>query len=137
MADLYNHYNGVEPGSITSATASLKSKVEQLKSKVSTLKTSLSDDVWKAGAKATLLEAFDKIEGEVCEDILSKLANADEIAGLVEKYNTAKEKAEGYSSDLASSTKETPQKSIDDWRDGLKAEEQIMRDCVSTINGLL
>ena len=137
MADLYNHYKGVEPGSITSATASLKSKVEQLKSKVSSLKTSLSDDVWKAGAKATLLEAFDKIEGEVCEDILSKLANADEIAGLVEKYNTAKEKAEDYSSSLNSPDDDTSEETINTWRQGKKDQEQIMRDCVSEINGLL
>ena len=137
MADLYNHYKGVEPGSITGATSSLRTKVTQIRTKLGTLKSSLSDDVWKAGAKATLLEAFEKIDGEVCEDIIKKLDNADKIAEYVQTYNEAKANAEEYSNKLSSSNSDTEQSSIDTWREGLKSEEDIMRDCVSNISGLL
>ncbi len=137
MADLYNHYNGVEPGSITSATASLRQKVQTSKSKLSSFQSSLSDDIWKASAKQTLLTAFKTIDGEVCTDILDKLDKADQIAGYITQYNEAKEQANGYSESLRGSTKDTPQSSIDSWRQGLSSAEQTMRDCVSNINGLL
>ena len=136
MADLYGHYKGVEPGNITSATASLRTKVEQIRTKLGSLKTSLSDDIWKATAKSTLITAFDQIDSEVCEDILTKLDNADEIAGLVEKYNTAKSEAESYSSKLNSSTNQTPQTDKDSWSAGLQSQEKIMSECISSISGL-
>ena len=112
MADLYNHYKGVEPDSITSATSSLRQKVESSRSKLNTFKTSLTDSVWKASAKETLFKAFETLDGEVYKDILDKLSKADEIAGYISKYNDAKSRAEGYLNNLNNSTKDTPQSSI-------------------------
>lgn len=134
MAVSYDHYKGVEPGSITTATGSLRAKVQTSKSKLGTLKGSLSDDIWKASAKATLLTAFDKIDGEVCQDILDKLDTADEIAGYITDYNTAKAAALGYKSDI-SNAKEGEDTS--GYEAKLAAEEKKMQSAVDSINGLL
>ena len=137
MADLYSHYTGVEPGSIKSATASLRSKVKTAQGKLSTFKSSLGEDVWKATAKETLFKAFTTLDTEVYKEILDKLDKADEIADYITKYNSAKKSAEGYKSNLSNATDKTPQSSINSWQQGLTAEENTMKDCVSSINGLL
>jgi hypothetical protein len=137
MADLYNHYKGVDPDSITSAAESLKKKVESSRSKLNSFKTSLSDSVWKASAKETLFKAFETLDSEVYEDILNKLGKAEEVAGYITKYNNAKSKAEGYLDNLNNSTKDTPQSSIDTWRSNLTDQEDLMRQYVSSINNLL
>ena len=137
MADLYNHYSNVEPGSITSATSSLRSKVRTAQQKLSSFKTSLSDSVWKANAKETLFTAFNTLDTEVYKEILDKLSKADEVASYISKYKTAKSNAEIYQSNLRNSNKNTPQSSIDSWRNSMAKEEQTMRDCISSINSLI
>jgi len=137
MAGLYDHYKGVEPGSITSATSSLRQKVESARSKLGSFKTSLSDSVWKANAKQTLFKAFDTLDTDVYEEILDKLSKVDEIAAEITKYNSAKGRAEGYLDSLNKSNKNTPQSSINTWRQNLSTEEGTMRECVSNINNLL
>lgn len=137
MADLYSHYSNVDPGSITSATASLRSKVRTAQSKLSSFKSSLSDGVWKANAKETLFTAFNTLDTEVYKEILDKLSKADEVASNISKYKTAKSNAEIYLSNLRNSNQNTPQSSINSWRSSLQAEEQKMKDCVATINSLI
>ncbi|MBQ4030646.1 MAG: hypothetical protein II625_02715 [Bacilli bacterium] len=137
MADLYNHYNGVDPGSITSATQSLRSKVKTAQTKLSSFKSSLSDGVWKANAKETLFTAFETLDTEVYKEILDKLSKADEVASNISKYNTAKSNAEIYLSNIRGANKDTPQSTVDSWRSSQQAEEQKMRDAIATINGLL
>ena len=133
----YNLYKNIDPGSLKSAASSLSQKLKTSQSKLSTFDSSLSDGIWKANAKATLKEAFGKIDSEVYKSLLDDLGKAETIAGLIEKYNAARSKAETYNSYLSSATKETPQSSIDEWQRNKLAEEQIMDDCESQINGLL
>ena len=105
--------------------------------KLETFKTSLSDDVWKAGAKETLFTAFTTLDSEVYQEILSKLETAYSIADKVDEYNTARDKANAYRDNLNSATDKTPQSSISSWQSGLAAEERKMEQCESAINGLL
>ena len=133
----YNLYKNVKPDSMRSAASSLRQKLNTAKSKLETFKTSLSDDVWKAGAKETLFTAFTTLDSEVYQEILSKLDTADSIADQVDAYNTARDNANTYRDNLNSATDKTPQSSITSWQNGLAAEERKMEQCESTINGLL
>ena len=90
----YNLFNNIDPGSITSATSSIHQKMTTNQSKLSSFSSSLSDGIWKAPSKATLKEAFSKINDEVYKDILDSLDTLDKAAAIISKYNDAKAAAE-------------------------------------------
>ena len=133
----YNLYKGISTGSITSATSSLRSKINTAKTNLSTFQSSLTDGVWKAGAKQTLFTAFDTINNQVCKQILDKLDTADTIAGEIDKYNAARDSANTYAGYINSATEETSASDIASWRSSLDAAEKTMEECERTINGLL
>ena len=132
----YELYKNIDPGSITSATSSIRQKITTNQTKLQSFDASLTDSMWKAACKATLKEAFGKIDGEVYPEILAGLDALDTAAGLVEKYNAAKADALTYKGYLANATEDTPQSDINTWKLNLESKEQIMEDCESKINGL-
>ena len=133
----YNLYDNIDPGSLSSAASSLSQKLKTSQSKLTTFNSSLSDGIWKAPAKATLKEAFGKIDSEVYTNLLADLAKAETISGLISKYKTARDNALKYDGYLKSATKDTPASDISSWESSKAAEERIMEDCESQINGLL
>ena len=127
----YNLYNNIDPGSLSSAASSLSQKLKTSQSKLTTFNSSLSDGIWKAPAKATLKDS------EVYTNLLADLGKAETISGLISKYKTARDNALKYDGYLKSATKDTPASDISSWESSKAAEERIMEDCESQINGLL
>ena len=132
----YDLYKNINPGSVTSATSSLRQKVTTSQSKLDSFSGSLSDGMWKADSKATLKDAFSRIDSEVYADILAYLDKLDTAADLVSQYNDAKTAAETYKSYINSATDETPASDINSWKNSLATKEKIMEDCEAAINGL-
>ena len=132
----YDLYKNIDPGSITSATSSLRQKITTNQTKLQSFDASLTDSMWKATCKATLKEAFGKIDGEVYPEILSALDNLDNAAGLVQQYNDAKEAALTYKGYIQNATEDTPESDLNSWRLNLEAKEKIMEDCEQKINAL-
>lgn len=133
----YGLYKNIEPSSIVSATSSLRKKVNTTVSNVTSLKGSLTDSVWKAGAKQTLFTAFDKINDEVAKQLLDKLSNADTIADAIAKYKAAEHNALEYAKALEFATEKTPASEISSWREGLRESEDTMNESERTVNGLI
>ncbi len=133
----YNLYKNIDPGSLSSAASSAKQKLSTHKTKLTTYNSSLNDSIWKAPAKATIKEAFGKIDSEVYTDLDTNLGKLTQIASQIEKYNTARDKALAYKGYLDSATKDTPSSSIDSWKRGLSEQEGIMDSCEQAINNLI
>ena len=132
----YDLYKNIDPGSITSATSSLRQKLTTNQTKLQSFDSTLTDSMWKATSKATLKEALGKIDGEVYPNILSALDNLDTAAGLITQYNDAKEAAIKYKGYLSNATEDTLESDINSWKLNLEAKEKIMDDCETKINGL-
>ncbi len=133
----YDLYKNIDPSSLRSAASSLKDKFTSSQSKLTTFDSSLKDSIWKAGAKATLQEAFKKMNEDVYKDLLKNLSNASEIAGYIDIYNVARENAKTYKGYLSSVNEDTSQESINTWTNGLAREEAKMDECEAKINSLL
>ncbi len=133
----YNLYKNIDPSSLSSAASSAKQKLSTHKTKLTTYNSSLNDSIWKAPAKATIKEAFGKIDSEVYTDLDTNLGKLTQIASQIEKYNTARDKALAYKGYLDSATKDTPSSSIDSWKRGLSEQEGIMDSCEQAINNLI
>ena len=132
----YDLYKNIDPGSITSATSSIRQKLTTNQTKLQSFDSSLTDSMWKATCKATLKEAFGKIDGEVYPDLLASLDKLDSAAELIEEYNAAKADALTYKGYLANVTEDTPQSDINTWKLNLETKETIMEKCESSINAL-
>ena len=132
----YDLYKNIDPGSITSATSSLRQKLQTNQTKLQSFDSSLTDSMWKAACKATLKEAFGKIDGEVYSDLMAGLNNLDTAAGLIQQYNDAKNDALTYKGYINNATDETSESEINSWRLKLEAKEKIMEECESKVNAL-
>ena len=133
----YNLYKNINPGNITSATSSLRSKLTPAQTKLSSFQSSLNDNIWKAKSKSTLLTAFKTIDGEVYKEVLDNLSKLDEAAGYIKEYNDAKKIALQYKEKLAGATEKTPQSDISSWQSEVSKQEGIMDSAESKVNGLL
>jgi len=132
----YGLYSKIEPSNITSALESLEKDVNSTKTDLNTLKTGLTDSVWKANSKNTLISAFDKINGEVCDDINKYISNLKTIASYITNYKSAEASANEYQEKISKATEKTPQSTISEWN-RLKAEcEKTMTECENKINSL-
>ena len=132
----YDLYKNIDPGSITSATSSLRQKLTTNQTKLQSFDSSLTDGMWKATSKATLKEALGKIDGEVYPNILSVLDSLDTAAGLITQYNDAKDAAIKYKGYISNATEETLESDINSWKLSLEAKEKIMDECESKISQL-
>ena len=132
----YNLFKNIDPSSITGATSSIRQKITSNQSKLSSFSSSLSDGMWKAPSKATLKEAFSKINDEVYKDIISSLDTLDQAAGIISKYFDAKTAAETYQGYINNDDKENPSPRLGEWKSNLSIKEGIMEECERQINGL-
>ena len=132
----YNLFKNIDTSSITSATSSLRQKLSSSQSKLNSFNSSLSDGMWKAPSKATLKEAFGKINDEVYKEITQSLEALDTAAGIISRYNDAKTAAETLKGYISNATDETSEASISSWKSELSIKEGIMEECERQINGL-
>lgn len=132
----YNLFKNIDTGAITSATSSLRQKVTSSQTKLNALDGSLSDGIWKAPSKATLKDAFGRINSEVYTEILASLDALDSAAGIIAKYNDAKSAAETLKGYINNATDETSAASLSSWKSELSIKEGIMEDCEKQIAGL-
>ncbi len=132
----YNLFKNIDPGAITADTASIRQKITTSQSKLSSFSSSLSDGMWKAPSKATLKDAFSRIDSEVYKDILDSLAKLDQAAGIISKYNDAKSAAETYKGYIANYNESIPDSVLQSWKSNLSIKEGIMEECERQINGL-
>ncbi len=132
----YDLFKNIDPGAITADTASIRQKITTSQSKLSSFSSSLSDGMWKAPSKATLKDAFSRIDSEVYKDILDSLAKLDQAAGIISKYNDAKSAAETYKGYIANYNESIPDSVLQSWKSNLSIKEGIMEECERQINGL-
>ena len=132
----YNLFKNIDPSSITSATSSIRQKITTSKTKLSSFSSSLSDGIWKAPSKATLKDAFTRIDSEVYTDIINSLDALDQAAGIIAKYNDAKTAAETYRGYIDGDDKEKPSPNLSQWKSNLSIKEGIMEECERQINGI-
>ncbi len=132
----YNLFKNIDPGAITADTASIRQKITTSQSKLSSFSSSLSDGMWKAPSKATVKDAFSRIDSEVYKDILDSLAKLDQAAGIISKYNDAKSAAETYKGYIANYNESIPDSVLQSWKSNLSIKEGIMEECERQINGL-
>lgn len=132
----YNLFKNIDPGAITADTASIRQKLTTSQSKLNSFSSSLSDGIWKAPSKATLKEAFSKIDSEVYQEIYDSLGRLDEAAGIISKYNDAKSAAETYKGYIANYNESIPDSVLQSWKNELSIKEGIMEECERQINGM-
>ena len=85
----YGLYSGINEGSLQSAASSIKAKISSARGELESFKGSLTDDMWKASAKQTLITGYDKLSGEVYAEIEQQLDNVDSVCSLIAEYKTA------------------------------------------------
>lgn len=88
----YGLYAKINESSLSSSASELLSKINTSKTDLSSFQRQLTDDIWKANAKQTLLTAFSEIEGEVYSGLEKQLNNVKQIASQISLYK-ANEKA--------------------------------------------
>jgi hypothetical protein len=93
MAVEYGKYADINEGQLSSDASDLIAKLSPARSDLNHLRDSLTDDIWKAGAKATLLTAFNTLDSDVYANLLSDLEKINSIAGHIGKYKTAETNA--------------------------------------------
>ncbi len=85
----YGLYKDVDEGQLSSDASTLTESLTKGRSELSNFKGTLTDDIWKAGAKATLLTAFDTLDTDVYENLINDLATITSIAGEIANYKSA------------------------------------------------
>lgn len=150
MAVEYGKYADINEGTLSSDASSLLSKLSSSKSELNSFQGTLTDDIWKAGAKATLFEAFGKLNSEVYANLEADLGKIVSIAGEIGKYKTAEGNAktqQGYideaESNKAAALRTNPNANVSRYdsaitrANGLKQKyEKEMQDAIDAIDSL-
>lgn len=89
----YGLYKDVEEGTLASDASTLTDSLTKGRSELNSFKGTLTDDIWKANAKSTLLTAFDTLDSDVYENLISDLATITSIATEIAKYKKAEGEA--------------------------------------------
>ena len=98
----YGLYTGINEGSLQSAASSLRGKIASNKSELDSFKGTLTDDIWKANAKQTLITGYDKLSGEVYAEIENKLGSIEAVCTAIKNYKTAEASAKVAKSNIES-----------------------------------
>ena len=99
MAVEYGKYADIDEGALSSDAANLKAKLSSARSELNSFKGTLTDDIWKAGAKQTLFDAFVKLDGDVYANLDGDLGKISSIAAEISNYKAAEaeaKKQQGY-----------------------------------------
>ena len=161
MAVEYGKYKDIDEGTLASDASSLQGSLSPARSELGTLKGTLTDDIWKAGAKATLLTAFDTLDSEVYANLDTDLTTIGTIAGEIGKYKKAEAAALQAAEDKKAqeTIRDNAQSSIDNAPEGtdtssyvttrdaakdeivrlegvIETEEKNMQDAIDKINEL-
>lgn len=146
----YGKYTDINEGQLSSDASSLQGKLKTAQSELSSFQGTLTDDIWKAGAKATLLTAFGTINDDVYANLDSDLSKIISIADEIGKYKTAETAAKGYKKEIeelnssisAAESADPPEPTGDLYtakataEKNLATEEKNMEDAVTNINTL-
>ena len=127
----YGLYANINEGSLQSSASSLKAKAASCKGELESFKGTLTDDMWKATAKQTLLTGYDKLSSEVYSEIESKLDTIVSVCNLITQYKEAETYAKIYQEQLSSG----PDLLGTNQRN-LQNSEQKMNECEAQISSL-
>ena len=146
----YGKYTDINESQLSSDASSLQGKLKTAQSELSSFQGTLTDDIWKAGAKATLLTAFGTINDDVYANLDSDLTKIISIAAEIGNYKKAETAAKGYKKDIedlksaisAAESADPPEPTGDLYsakataEANLATEEQNMETAVTKINAL-
>ena len=82
----YDLYNNINESSLSSAANELISKLNNNKASLDNFKVGLTEGIWKANAKETLLNAFTRINSEIYSDLINQLNKMNRAAELIKMY---------------------------------------------------
>ena len=128
----YNLYASINEGSLQSSASSLKAKAASCRGELESFKGSLTDDMWKATAKQTLLNGYDKLSSEVYPEIEKKLDSIDTVCSLIAEYKAAEASAKECQAKLNSGGIDV----LGTTQRNLQSFEQKMSECESQISSL-
>ncbi len=126
----YGLYASINEGSLQSAASSLKAKSASCKGELESFKGTLTDDMWKATAKQTLLNGYDKLSSEVYSEIDSKLDSIDTVCSLISQYKAAEANAKSCKESLASGGVDF----LGNTQRALDGYEKTMNECEAKIS---
>lgn len=104
----YGLYKNIDPATLSSDAAAILENISRSGKSINDLNNSLSDSIWKCGAKSTLKEGLSKISGVVLTDITTSINNLVTVAGYISSYKEAEQQALNIKSSLAN-TPNTPE----------------------------
>lgn len=131
----YGLYANVNTATLRSEASSLKSKLQTSKNELESFKGTLTDDIWKANAKTTLINAYTKIDTDIYNNLINKLAKIEEYAALVDAYKRYEAAARTNRSKL--SIPNLDKTSINNLNAAIYEQEQAMDNYENKINTLV
>lgn len=85
----YGKYKDIDEGTLSSEATDLQGKLSTAQGELSSFKGELTDDIWKAGAKGTLMTAFNTLDTDVYTNLNTDLGTIVSIATEIGNYKTA------------------------------------------------
>lgn len=129
----YGLYTSIDVNTLKKNASNIKSQIPSNKSALSSHKGTLTDDIWKAGAKTTLTTAYDKIESEVYQELEDALTNIETVCGYISQYKTAEENAKTLIDSINSAAKDVDTSGL---QQQLIDQENQMNQAENAVNGL-
>ncbi|MBR2828714.1 MAG: hypothetical protein IKE70_05735 [Bacilli bacterium] len=132
----YDLYKSIDTANIKTKASEIKNQIPSNKSALSSHKETLTDDIWKSGAKATLTTAYDKIESEVYKELEDVLTNIETVCGYIDDYKTAENNAISYKNQKNEQLKINPKADVSSFDTLIVQEESKMDQAESGVKGV-